>query len=193
MRVETRRDRYDNKIKNGEAKSFPISLCAINFQCDENLAYLIRTAACFGSTDLHVIGSIPSYEELRRKSGTLNHYVNLHQYSTPSQFLQYARKSGMGVLSAEIEDDAKNIHSYDFVNAINRYGHICVVVGNETTGVPQEILANSEKIFIPMPGLGFCLNTSQTANIMMYEAVKQIQQAQTKVVVYKPNLALCEY
>ena len=175
MRGETRRDRYDNKIKNGEAKSFPISLCAINFQCDENLAYLIRTAACFGSTDLHVIGSIPSYEELRRKSGTLNHYVNLHQYSTPSQFLQYARKSGMGVLSAEIEDDAKNIHSYDFVNAINRYGHICVVVGNETTGVPQEILANSEKIFIPMPGLGFCLNTSQTANIMMYEAVRQIE------------------
>ena len=193
MRVETRRDRYDNKIKNGEAKNFPISLCAINFQCDENLAYLIRTAACFGSTDLHVIGSIPNYEELRRKSGTLNHYVNLHQYSTPSQFLQYARKSGIGVLSAEIEDDAKNIHSYDFVNAINRYGHICVVVGNETTGVPQEILTNSEKIFIPMPGLGFCLNTSQTANIMMYEAVKQIQQAQTKVVVYKSNLALCEY
>ena len=102
MRVETRRDRYDNKIKNGEAKNFPISLCAINFQCDENLAYLIRTAACFGSTDLHVIGSIPNYEELRRKSGTLNHYVNLHQYSTPSQFLQYARKSGIGVLSAEI-------------------------------------------------------------------------------------------
>ena len=38
------------------------------------------------------------------------------------------------------------------------------------------ILANSEKIYIPMPGAGFCLNTSQTANIMMYEAVRQIER-----------------
>lgn len=175
MRTETRRGRYDDKIASGAVRNFPISLCAINFQCDENLAYLIRTAACFGSENLHVIGSVPSYEELRRKSGTLNHYVNMHQYSTPSQFLDYARQTRMGVLSAELDDEAKNIHSYDFIDAINRYGHICIVVGNETTGVPAEILVNSEKIYIPMPGAGFCLNTSQTANIMMYEAIRQIE------------------
>jgi len=175
MRSETRRNRYDNKVNNGLVSNYPISLCAINFQCDENLAYLIRTAACFGSQNLHVIGSIPSYEELRRKSGTLNHYVNMHQYSTPSQFLEYARQSGMGIISAELDNEAKNIHSYDFVDAINRYGHICIVVGNETTGIPIEILNNSEKVYIPMPGIGFCLNTSQAANIMIYEVVKQLQ------------------
>lgn len=180
MRTETRRGRYDDKIASGMVRNFPISICAINFQCDENLAYLIRTAACFGSENLHVIGSLPDYEELRRKSGTLNHYVNMHQYSTPSQFLDYARQTRMGILSAELDDEAKNIHSYDFINAINRYGHICIVVGNETTGVPAEILANSEKIYIPMPGVGFCLNTSQTANIMMYEAVRQIESYHMK-------------
>jgi tRNA G18 (ribose-2'-O)-methylase SpoU len=180
MRIETRRGRYNDKIASGMVRNFPISLCAINFQCDENLAYLIRTAACFGSENLHVIGSLPDYEELRRKSGTLNHYVNMHQYSTPSQFLDYARQTRMGVLSAELDYEAKNIHSYDFINAINQYGHICIVVGNETTGVPTEILANSEKIYIPMPGAGFCLNTSQTANIMMYEAVRQIESYHTK-------------
>lgn len=180
MRTETRRERYNEKIANGYVKNFPISLCAINFQCDENLAYLIRTAACFGSENLHVIGSLPDYEELRRKSGTLNHYVNMHQYSTPSQFLDYARQTKMKVISAELDDEAKNIHSYDFVNTINLHGHICIVVGNETTGVPTEILANSEKIFIPMPGAGFCLNTSQTANIMVYEAVRQIEEASRK-------------
>ena len=45
---KTRRDRYNEKIANGEVKTFPFSLCAVNFQCDENIAYLIRTAACFG-------------------------------------------------------------------------------------------------------------------------------------------------
>jgi tRNA(Leu) C34 or U34 (ribose-2'-O)-methylase TrmL len=51
------------------------------------------------------------------------------------------------------------------------------VVGNESTGVPIEILLNSEKIYIPMPGVGFCLNTSQAANIVLYEAVKQYKNA----------------
>ena len=37
-----------------------------------------------------------------------------------------------------------------------------------------EILRNSDKVYIPMPGVGFCLNTSQTANIFLYEAAKQM-------------------
>ena len=82
----------------------------------------------------------------------------------------------MGIISAELDNEAKNIHSYDFVDAIERYGHICIVVGNETSGIPIEILNNSEKVYIPMPGIGFCLNTSQAANIIIYEAVKQLQQ-----------------
>jgi tRNA(Leu) C34 or U34 (ribose-2'-O)-methylase TrmL len=50
------------------------------------------------------------------------------------------------------------------------------VVGNETTGVPTQILVNSKIIYIEMPGVGYCLNTAQTANIMLYEAVKQYKK-----------------
>ena len=38
-------------------------------------------------------------------------------------------------------------------------------------------LLKSNRIFIPMPGAGACLNTSQAANIMIYEAVKQMEGA----------------
>ena len=51
---------------------------------------------------------------------------------------------------------------------------VCFVVGNETTGVPAEIAHTTTNIVIPMPGAGFCLNTSQAANIVVYEAVKQM-------------------
>ena len=171
---KTRRDRYNEKIANGEVKSFPFSICSVNFQCDENVAYLIRTAACFGLKDVHVIGALPDYEDVRRKSGTLHDYVNIHQYNNPSQFLEYARRTRMHVISVELTDSAINISDMDFVKLIDIYGHVCFVVGNETTGVPAEIAHTTTNIVIPMPGAGFCLNTSQAANIVVYEAVKQM-------------------
>jgi tRNA G18 (ribose-2'-O)-methylase SpoU len=174
---KTRRDKYNEKIVNGKVKNYPFSICAVNFQCDENIAYLIRTAACFGLRDVHVIGSLPHYEDVRRKSGTLHDYVNIHQYSNPSQFLEYARRTGMCVMSIELTDDAMNIYDVDVSNLVNEHKHICFVVGNETTGVPAEILHTTESVFIPMPGAGVCLNTSQAANIMVYEAVRQMEEA----------------
>lgn len=176
---KTRRDRYNQKIANGEVRNYPFSICAVNFQCDENIAYLIRTAACFGLQDVHVIGSLPHYEDVRRKSGTLHDFVNIHQYSNPSQFLDYARRTGMHVISVELTDNAFNIHDVNVPKLVNEYGHVCFVVGNETTGVPAEISLSTPSVFIPMPGVGACLNTSQAANIMVYEAVKQMQKVTT--------------
>jgi tRNA (guanosine-2'-O-)-methyltransferase len=171
---KTRRDRYNAKLASGKVKTFPFSICAVNFQCDENIAYLIRTAACFGLQDVHVIGSMPDYEDVRRKSGTLHDFVNIHQYSNPSQFLDYARRTKMCVISIELTDEAVNLHDIDFSSLLEEHKHICFVVGNETTGVPAEITHTTPNIFIPMPGVGACLNTSQAANIVIYEAVKQM-------------------
>ncbi len=69
-------------------------------------------------------------------------------------------------------DLASNIEDYNF----DFNEHICIVTGHETTGVPAEILANSDKIYIPMDGIGYSLNTSQAANIAAYEAVKQYKR-----------------
>ena len=166
-RDKTRRERYDDKKR--FANINPISLCCVNFQHDGNLGYLIRSAACFGAKFLHVIGSVPHRSTLNALSGSLYDYVEIIQHNTPSAFLSYVRNKKIKLISAEICEDAIPIDTYKFT-----YNNdICLVVGNESTGVPIEILLNSEKIYIPMPGVGFCLNTSQTANIILYEAVKQ--------------------
>jgi tRNA(Leu) C34 or U34 (ribose-2'-O)-methylase TrmL len=77
-------------------------------------------------------------------------------------------------MSIELTDEAVNLHDVDFSSLLEEYKHICFVVGNETTGVPSEITHSTTNIFIPMPGVGACLNTSQAANIIIYEAVKQM-------------------
>jgi len=50
-----------------------------------------------------------------------------------------------------------------------------LVVGNEQAGIPTEILARSDVVYIEMPGVGYCLNTAQAANIILYEAIKQYE------------------
>jgi tRNA G18 (ribose-2'-O)-methylase SpoU len=170
VRNKTRRERYDSKLT--EARTFPVSLTAINFHCDENLGYLIRSAACFGADSVNVIGCIPERSELRALSGSLVDYIQINQFSNPEEFLDYSRVEGIHLVSAELTSDSVNLERYSF----DPKRKTSIIVGNETTGVPTQILVNSDVVNIEMPGVGFCLNTAQAANIMLYEAVKQYKK-----------------
>ena len=175
MRDKTRRERYDEKARN--ARTFPISLVCINFQCDGNLGYLIRAAACFGAEHVHVIGDLPKRSELNAPSGSLYDYVKIKNHSSPHAFLNYIRDNQIRLVSAEICEGAQSLASYNF----DFSSPLALVVGNEELGIPVEILKNSEKVHIPMPGVGYCLNTSQAANILIYEAVKQYMRREERI------------
>ena len=175
-REKTRRQRYDKKLKN--SKTYPFSLCAINFRVDDNLGYLVRSAACFGAERLYVVGHVPERSRIKAASGSLTDYVEIIQFSRPSEFLTHIQVEGIQIISAELVEGARPLPSYSF--GFSR--PICLVVGNEESGVPPEILRNSEVVYIPMPGIGYCLNTSQTANIMLYEVVKQYEERRGEVI-----------
>lgn len=170
MRKETRRERYDRKLSN--ARRFPIELATVNFHHDVNLAYLVRAAACFGIPTINVIGSIPPRRAINQLSGSTLDYVNIRQFSTPSDFMKYVREDKINLVSVELESTAEQLQDYNF----DFSSKVCIVAGHETTGIPNEILFNGDITYIPMPGVGFCLNTSQAANIVLYEAVNQYQK-----------------
>ena len=173
-RSETRRERYDEKLKT--AKKYPISLCAINFRVDDNLGYLVRSAACFGAERLYVIGHVPERSNIKATSGSLIDYVEIVQFSTPSEFVSRMQLEGIQIIAGELVEKAESLVTYNF----NFDRPICVVAGNEETGVPAEILQSGDVVHIPMPGVGYCLNTSQAANILLYEAVKQFEEKNEK-------------
>lgn len=170
MRSETRIERYNAKSNN--AVKMPLSIVAVNFMFDDNLAFLVRAAACFGATNVYVIGSVPERNVLYPKSGSTCDFVNIKSFSNPNQFLRFSETRRMKLISAEIDDEAVSLHQYQFDFSMET----AIVLGNEMTGIPVEILLNSEKVFIPMPGVGFSLNTSQAGNIFAYEYSRQYHQ-----------------
>jgi len=181
VRGETRRQRYDKKLKT--AKRYPISLCAINFRVDDNLGYLVRSAACFGAERLYVVGHVPERSRIKASSGSLIDYVEIVSFATPRDFADHAKSEGIQIVAAELVEEATPLASYAF--DFDR--HLCLVVGNEESGVPSEIIQNSDVLYIEMPGVGFCLNTSQTANIVLYEAIRQFRSGFVQNVNPPPN------
>ena len=180
-REETRKERYDRKIKT--AKKYPISLCAINFRVDDNLGYLVRSAACFGAERLYVVGHVPERSRIKASSGSLIDYVEIISFSTPREFMEHVLQQKMQVVAAELVEGAKSLSSYNFDFNVP----LVVVVGNEQTGVPAEIIQNSDVVCIEMPGVGYCLNTSQTANVLLYEAVRQYESFISEELKFRTN------
>jgi tRNA G18 (ribose-2'-O)-methylase SpoU len=167
MRTETRKERYNKKINS--SFKYPVEIACINFKHEPNIGYVIRAAACFGSPIVNVIGDCPSDKILKELSGSTNEFIKLQKFSNPHDFLTYCRENNIKIVSAELTDNARNIYDYKYP----KDSKICIVVGNEQTGIPSEILHYSEVVQIPMPGVGYCLNTAMSANIMLFEYTKQ--------------------
>ena len=167
LRKRTRKERYREKLKN--ATFLPITLGCVNFMHEGNLGFLIRSAACFGVRDVHVIGYLPDRSEIKRLSGSTCDFINLIQHKSPSDFVNWSIESKTKIVAAEICEKSSKLRKYRF----NFDKNICIFTGHETTGVPGGIIQAADCVEIEMPGLGFCLNTAQAANIVLYEASKQ--------------------
>lgn len=166
-RNKTRKQRYAEKAK--VAKYMPVSIGCVNFSHDGNLAFLIRAASCFGVKDIHVVGSVPSRAAMKKMSGSTYDLVNIIQHKTPNNFIEWCRSNNVKIVAAELCEKSRQLQDYKF----DFTQPVCVFTGHETSGVPGDIVHVSDCVEIDMPGPGFCLNTAQAANIVLYEASKQ--------------------
>jgi tRNA G18 (ribose-2'-O)-methylase SpoU len=89
-------------------------------------------------------------------SGSTCDFINLIQHKSPNDFNRWTEENNVRVVAAELFDQ-----------------ELCIFTGHETSGVPVDVTQIADCVEIDMPGPGFCLNTAQAANIVLYEASKQ--------------------
>jgi tRNA G18 (ribose-2'-O)-methylase SpoU len=165
VRDETRKQRYEARLN--QAVHLPVQVACINFSCDGNVAYVARSLAVFtGNPVCHCIGKMPDRRELMKLSGGHAGLVKFIQYRDPIDFIDYCRKNGIYLVSAELTDDAVSLYDTTFPKDKTTI----FVCGHETLGVPVDILKFSDLIVkIPQMGAGACCNTAQTAQTCLYE------------------------
>lgn len=112
-----------------------------------------------------------TYENLQRTSGTLNKFLPVTKFPNPIQFLQYTRQNNIYVCAVELADQAISI--YDLNPPMDQ--EVCFVLGHEETGVPEDIIQRAnELVYIPLPGVGYCLNVSACGAIVISEYIRKI-------------------
>lgn len=166
-RSETRRQRYDKKAQS--ARTIPVSICAVNFGLDENLAMTIRSAVCYGAESVMVIGSIPPDSYLRPRSGTTIGYIDIIRFTTPHDFIAHCRENDIAIVSAELCDGATDLNEFEF----DFSKRTVIVTGNEWVGVPAEVIHNSQPVYLNYGGSGYSLNTAVTSSIILSEFNRQ--------------------
>jgi len=178
-REKSRKERYEGKRQ--QALSLPAALAAISFDFDDNVAFLIRSAVCFGIRDVFIIGKLPSRGSINSKTGSLYDYISIKSFSNTSEFSKYAKDNGYKIVAIEICENAESLHDYKF--AFDE--KTILLLGNESTGVPGDLIIRNDAVYIPMPGLGYCLNVSQAGTIVMNEYYRQYAEFTKKVSSYK--------
>jgi tRNA G18 (ribose-2'-O)-methylase SpoU len=166
-RLNSRRERYNNKKK--YSIKLPAAIAVVSFDFDDNLAFLIRSAACFGITDVFVIGKVPDRSLLKSKSGSLYDYVRLKSFSNISEFSTFSKENQYKIVAAELCSTAISLYEYSF----SFDSKTILFIGHEKSGVPGELVVNNDTVFIPMSGPGYCLNASQAGTALMSEYCRQ--------------------
>jgi tRNA(Leu) C34 or U34 (ribose-2'-O)-methylase TrmL len=169
-RRKTRRERYEEKAPN--AQTMPISVACIDLSIGVNVAHIIRATACFGGFEACLIGGMAKRSIINDLSGSNYDYMRVRQFSTPEDFVCYCKSEGIRMVALELPSEsfpAVPLKGFEF----DFERRTCFIVGHESFGVPVEILAASEVVFIELKGFGACLNVAQTANIVLFEAARR--------------------
>ncbi|MBV7509204.1 tRNA (uridine(34)/cytosine(34)/5-carboxymethylaminomethyluridine(34)-2'-O)-methyltransferase TrmL [Bacillus sp. sid0103] len=147
-------------------------------QIPSNTGNIART--CAGTdTNLHLIrplGFSTDDKMLKRAGLDYWQYVNIFYYDSLDEF--YEKNAGSEFFYIT-KFGQKPFSSFDYSNSSKDYYFI---FGRETTGLPKEVIeANKEvSLRIPMNDNIRSLNLSNTAAILIYEALRQQDYAHLK-------------
>lgn len=135
-----------------------------------NLGTIIRTADAFGPA-LVILnkGCVDPYNSkvVRATAASLFRVPVLTDLCN-NEIFEMLKSKGFKIISTVVSSD----YSFDDVEKLNK---ICVVIGNEGSGVSQEIIEKSDmNITIKMSGRSESLNASIAAGISIYEIRKKL-------------------
>jgi len=153
--------------KQGSALSRPRQLivaCA-PMRSNVNISSLARTASACAVERLVLTGNASLISKIAR-DGAEELEVSIHRSLAP--VLQKLRSDGYRLVGLEQTTNSTSIHSYNFSR------RTVLVVGNERTGLTQEILElTNDVVEIPVHGLPHSFNAATAASMALYEYCRQ--------------------
>ena len=137
-----------------------------------NLSAILRTCDAVGVLEAHVVSLPGRPRTFNTTARGSQKWVPLHPHASIETGLRRLKEQGFQIFGTQLGVNALDYRACDFT------GPSCFVMGAERWGLSEEARALVDQpLFIPMGGMVQSLNVSVAAAILLFEALRQRQQA----------------
>jgi len=144
-----------------------ICILACGVELTENLGSLLRLADAFGVTHVYFSATHAtlSQKKVKRVSRST---VNTMKWSgdvVPVTCISTLKRQGYTIVALELTSKSLPLNLFE----PDRQQKICLVVGNEKTGISDDVLKQVDlAVYIPMYGKNSSMNVAQASAISLY-------------------------
>ena len=145
-----------------------LNIVLVEPEIPQNTGNIVRTCAATG-THLHIIkpmGFTIDDKKLKRAGLDYWHFLNIKYYENIDEFFEINKDGRFFYLSSKAPASYTDVNYKD-----NDF----LIFGKETKGLPEKLLIKHPErcVRIPMISSARCLNLSNAAAVVVYEALRQ--------------------
>jgi len=150
------------RISGFDPKKNPFIILLDGIQDTRNLGGILRSAYCTGVTGVIIPErkSAPLSGATYKASAGLAEYLEIYKPSTTQYAAIEAKKAGYNLYMAAL--GGTNALEIDYKSPT------CLVIGNESTGISNEVLKLGEKVTLPQKTPNISYNASVAAGILLF-------------------------
>ena len=153
-----------------EKAVIPLYLILDDLRSAFNVGSIIRSAECFGVSQIYLCGYTPTPENIKVQKTVMgtDEYIKWSVHSSVEQVIKELKKDGFTIYALETTTHSKDITKTEFKQPC------ALILGNEALGISKETLKLADKIIqIPLSGWKNSLNVGVCTAICCYEISRQ--------------------
>lgn len=161
----------------------PIIPVLINIRSAHNVGSIMRSAECFGLTEVWCAGITPyphiendsrlphiaksAHEKISKTALGAENHLKVSYFTDAFEAINALRKQNFAVWAVEQQPDSTKLHNY------TSFQNTALLFGNEPNGLPDEVITITDGcIEISQYGHKESLNVSVAAGIVLYEVTR---------------------
>ena len=172
-KLSTKEILLENLSQKPPAKLSEVKVILHNIRSLHNVGSVFRSSDAFGVSELILTGYTPTppRPEINKTAIGAEEFVTWRHFDTATEIIESLKADGYSVLGMEQTTNSIPLNELD----INNYDKICLVMGNEVTGIDSDILKlMDEFVAIPQFGQKHSLNVSVAAAVMLYALLEKL-------------------
>ena len=137
-----------------------------------NFSAVIRTADAVGLLEVHAVVEGGNLRPQQNVAKGAHRYTEIRAHRDTADAIDELGRRGFRMIALDPSDDGSDFREIDYTVPT------ALILGEERTGLSDDALGmSSEKVRIPMEGLGASLNVSVAAALVLFEAQRQRRRA----------------